>query len=162
MRVRTIALCILIGCGIGTPLRAVSRIASVAVTASQSPSSTAVTLNLFDNTVAEFLTVLPVVESVTGSVPSMAASVSVAPASLFSLCGVAVPGCASDFYVAQWTISADNTGIRVLPAFQGNGPLRLLNNSGFVQQYILRCQAAQVTGSCIFSFRYVPVVDPLF
>ncbi|MCA1581197.1 MAG: hypothetical protein LC796_07325 [Acidobacteria bacterium] len=163
MRVKTVVLGVVLLGGVfpGSAL-AVSRIASVAVTGSPTPAATGVPLNLFDNTIAEFLNVLPVVESVTGAVPSMAASVSVSPASLFSLCGVSLPGCASDFYLAQWTISSDASGIRAQPAFQGSGPLRLLNNTGAPQLYTLRCQTAQVSGSCIFSFRYVPVADPLF
>jgi hypothetical protein len=144
------------------PVCAITRIASIVVTGSPTPAATGVSVFLFDNTIVEFLTVVPVVDNVTGSVPSMVASVNVPPASLFSLCGGSLPGCSSDFYLAQWTISSDTTGIRAQPAFQGNGPLRLLNNSGAPQLYTLRCQTAQVTGSCIFSFRYVSVGDPLF
>ncbi|MEP6767705.1 MAG: hypothetical protein ABJC61_03480 [Acidobacteriota bacterium] len=163
MRVRNVLLgSLVLGWISAGPAGAITRIASIVVTGSPTPAATGVAVFLFDNTIVEFLTVLPVVDSVTGSVPSMVASVNVSPASLFSLCGVSLPGCSSDFYLAQWTISSDSSGIRAQPAFQGNGPLRLLNNSGAPQLYTLRCQAAQVAGSCIFSFRYVSVGDPLF
>ena len=104
--------------------------------------------------------VIPVVSTVTGAAASMAASVNVA-GSPFTLCGAGSPSCNNDIWAAQWTIVAAPSGIQAVNAYQGS-TVKIVNNSGSLASVGLRCQVGQMTGSCIFTIRLMPIADPLF
>lgn len=79
----------------------------------------------------------------------------------FSICGSGVPSCNNDIRAAQWTIVSAPSGIQAVNAYQGS-TIRIVNNSGTANSVALRCQVAQMTGSCIFTIRLMPIADPLF
>ncbi|MEP6768391.1 MAG: hypothetical protein ABJC61_06955 [Acidobacteriota bacterium] len=103
---------------------------------------------------------IPVVSTVTGAPASMAANVNVT-GSPFSICGASFPSCNNDIWAAQWTIVSTPSGVQAVSAYQG-GTVKIVNNSGSSAIVALGCQVGQMTGSCIFTVRVMPIADPLF
>lgn len=135
--------------------------ASTAVTGSPTPVATAVSYGVASNKILEVMGIVPVVSTVTGTPASMAASVTVLTSGPFNLCGSGSTTCSNDLWAAQWTIVSAPTGIQALNAYQGS-TIRLANNSASGTSVSLRCQVGNMTGSCIFVTRLLPIADPLF
>ncbi|MEO8191783.1 MAG: hypothetical protein ABI682_15725 [Acidobacteriota bacterium] len=121
-------------------------------------TNTTVTGTVANNTAFVIVGWVPVVNSMSAGFGNIAAYVNCGFCIFASFGGVTQ---SSNAYVGQFTAQA-GPPIILYPAYQSNGSMNLVNNTGTSLGLTLGCQGGAVTGACLFNIRTFPLADPLF